>query len=106
MGCHVIIWEYRVPAASESAFLEHYGPDGSWARLFRRAEGWIDTRLLRDASVAGRYVTVDRWESAAAFAKFRALSGHEYEALDRQCEALTEAETPLGSFAEVEPGGA
>jgi heme-degrading monooxygenase HmoA len=55
--------------------------------------------------VAGRYVTIDRWESAAAFDAFRRRYAREFEALDRDCEALTTDERPLGSFTEIGPAG-
>lgn len=96
------VWEFHVPTGAESEFRRLYGPDGSWVRLFRRGPGHIETLLLRDATTPGRYVTVDRWESAAAYRAFRERFADEYEALDRVCEALTDGEASLGSFVEVD----
>lgn len=97
----VHIWEYQVPAAAEVAFLRNYGPVGSWVSLFRCGSGHVETLLLRDADVPGRYVTVDRWESAAAYRAFRERFAEEYAALDRVSEALTDGEARVGSFVEV-----
>jgi heme-degrading monooxygenase HmoA len=91
-------WEYQVRADAEAEFLRHYGPEGSWVRLFRRAAGHVETLLLRDADEPGRYVTVDRWEGAAAYAAFRERFATEYAALDEACAALTTSERSLGTF--------
>ncbi len=98
---HVHVWEYTVPAAQVPAFVATYGPDGAWAALFRRAEGYLETLLLQDPAQPGRYLTIDRWASAAAYDAFRARFGAEYEALDRACEALTEHEASLGTYGEL-----
>lgn len=97
----VHIWEFHVRAGAEEEFCRHYGPEGSWVHLFRRASGHIETVLLRDATVSRRYVTVDRWASAAAYAAFREQFGDEYATVDRACEVLIEREVNLGSLVEV-----
>jgi 8-oxo-dGTP pyrophosphatase MutT (NUDIX family)/heme-degrading monooxygenase HmoA len=94
---HVIVWEFRIRPAGVAAFESAYGPDGDWARLFRRASGYLGTELLR-APGEGRYVTVDRWTSRADFEAFRDAHRADYDALDRRCEDLTLDETPLGTF--------
>ena len=93
---HAYVWEFVVPAEARERFERDYGPQGPWARLFRRAEGYIETILLRDRGTPGRYLTVDRWESRDAYRRFRERFTQEYDEIDRQCEALTERETPLG----------
>lgn len=98
---YVYIWEYRVRPERHDEFLRHYGPGGTWARLFRRAPGYVGTDLLHDAADAARYVTVDRWENEAAFRAFRSRFAAEFDDLDRRCEALTAEETPLGRYASV-----
>jgi len=94
---HVILWEFRVRPGSEPAFEAAYGPEGDWAVLFRRAPGYLGTELLR-APEAGRYVTIDRWLSSAAFEAFREVHRADYDDLDRRCAGLTLEETPLGKF--------
>jgi 8-oxo-dGTP diphosphatase len=94
---YVILWEFRVRRGSEPAFEAAYGSEGDWAVLFRRAPGYLGTELLR-APETGRYVTIDRWVSSAAFDAFRDAHRADYEDLDRRCEDLTIAETPLGKF--------
>ncbi len=75
---------------------------GSWVRLFRQAPGYLETLLLRDSSDRGRFVTVDRWESEAAYREFRREFGQQYAELDRLCGTLTTRETLVGEF--TEPG--
>jgi len=94
----VIVWSFRVPAARRTEFERHYGPHGSWAALFQRGAGHLGTDLLRDREDGGRFVTIDRWETAEAWRAFRERFANEYEALDRRCEGLASEETRLGEF--------
>jgi 8-oxo-dGTP diphosphatase len=96
-AAYVILWEFRVRPGSETAFEAAYGAEGDWAVLFRRAPGYLGTELLR-APEAGRYVTIDRWVSSAAFDAFRDAHRADYEELDGRCLELTIEETPLGKF--------
>lgn len=34
---HIILCEFQVKESRREEFESHYGPDGSWARLFREA---------------------------------------------------------------------
>lgn len=98
---YTYIWEFQVSPENEATFVQRYGPNGSWAELFRRTPGYVETLLLKDQSMPGRYVTVDRWVSASAFASFRKQFGEAYAELDRICDELTISERALGSFREV-----
>ena len=85
--------------AKQAEFEAHYGPDGSWARLFRRANGYLGSELLRTARNPLRYLTIDRWASREAWQAFRREYAAEYERLDREFEGLTTREAPLGEYA-------
>jgi hypothetical protein len=93
-----IIWEFRVLAGREQEFERHYGPNGTWVQLFRRASDFIGTDLLADADVRGRYLTVDRWKDLKAYDLFRERFAAEYKRIDEQMEALTESEVRVGVF--------
>ena len=95
---YAIVWEFRARPGQETAFEQVYGPEGAWARLFARGAGFLGTELLGDADERGRYLTIDRWTSRAAFEAFRQRWDEEYRALDGQCAAMRLHETPLGSF--------
>ena len=97
---YVCVWEFRVAPAREEEFVAAYGPSGDWARLFRQASRYIETLLLRDQTVPGRFLTVDRWSSQHAHDMFFARFNRDYEALDGRCASLTELEVNLGSFRE------
>lgn len=97
---YICIWEYEVGAESRSQFELHYGGEGTWVQLFRRAEGFLDTRLLADRGNAGRYLTLDRWRSEAAYRQFRSTFAAEYAQLDAICDALTQSERLIGEYAE------
>lgn len=92
-----ILWEYRVTPAAAPGFEALYGPDGDWARLFRRHAGYLGTELLRDVD-GGRYLSIDRWRSAADYDDALAAAALDYAALDARGDALTLEERPLGRF--------
>ncbi|HYV19998.1 MAG TPA: NUDIX domain-containing protein [Verrucomicrobiae bacterium] len=95
-GAHVLVWEFAPAAGREAEFERAYGPDGDWARLFRRDPAYLGTELLRGP--AGRYLTLDRWRTRAAFEAFKKREAVDYAALDRRMEALTSHEASLGTF--------
>jgi heme-degrading monooxygenase HmoA len=97
----VYIWQFDVEEARRVEFERHYGPSGSWAALFRRARGYLGTQLLKDQSMPGRYLTVDRWQSAAAYRAFREEFAAAYAELDQQFEKLTREERAIGDYTEV-----
>jgi heme-degrading monooxygenase HmoA len=94
----VYLWAYRVSPGRLNAFLELYGPNGSWADLFRRAPGYLGTQLLQDRIQSDRFITVDRWVSEEAFVSFRRRFAEDFDHLDRLGETLTAEETALGEF--------
>ena len=94
---YVIVWEFEPKAGQEREFERTYAADGDWAALFRRSPEFRGTELLRPGA-GRRYLTIDRWTSAEAFAAFRNRWQADYEALDRACETLTEREALVGRF--------
>jgi len=100
---YVVVWEFEAEPHARREFERLYGPNGAWAALFRQGEGYVDAELLRDPETPGRYVTVDRWESQAAFEAFRARYAAEYETIDKAGEALTKRETLIGRFDAPKP---
>jgi len=97
-------WEISVKASRQAEFESHYGPAGSWARLFRQSPGYLGTELWHDRADVLRYVTIDRWASLDAWREFRTRFATDYERLDRECEGLTTSEAPLGEFAPMDAG--
>ena len=94
----VTLWEFEVKSGSEELFERTYAADGEWARLFRRDAGYRGTRLLRDVGGERVYVTMDSWESRAAYEEFREKFAAEYVELDRKSDALTAGEKHLGEY--------
>jgi len=94
----VTLWEFEVKPGSEELFERTYGPDGEWAKLFRQDARYRGTWLLRDVGAARVYVTMDRWESRAAYEEFRAQFATEYKELDRECEGLAVIEKQLDEY--------
>ena len=96
----VTLWEFEVKPGSEELFERTYGPEGEWARLFLRDGRYRVTRLLRAVGAERVYVTVDEWESRAAFEEFKKKFAAEYTELDRKCEGMTASEKCLGKYQE------
>ncbi len=98
-----LVFSYEVRDAAE--FERVYGPDGEWADFFRRGRGYVGTELLRDVENAGRYLVVDRWESAEAYNAF--ASEHRDEFMRRVDEARLhyDQELRFGTFENVWPAG-
>jgi heme-degrading monooxygenase HmoA len=84
-----IFWEYEVRPERVAAFEGLYGTDGEWMRIFRQADGYVESLLFRDTDRLTRYLTIDRWRSRAAFDAFVEAAGSAYAALDRRGDELT-----------------
>ena len=83
------------------AFEEVYGNSGSWASFFSTGAGYVGTELLRDVEQAGRYVVVDRWESAEAYNRFVEEHRDEYMRRVDETAYLYRQELRLGTFESV-----
>jgi heme-degrading monooxygenase HmoA len=94
----VVVWQFEIGEEKVAGFEAAYGPEGSWAQLFRSSPSYLGTELLRDAYIPGRYLTIDRWASEDDFRAFRKAHDQEYEALDRACDALTNREARIGAY--------
>ena len=97
---YVRVWRFRPLPNRVSAFEEAYGPEGDWARLFRTADGFLGTTLLKGDGEPAEYLTLDRWVSAQAYEAFRRVRNEEFTTLDRQCESLTALEEEVGRYEE------
>jgi heme-degrading monooxygenase HmoA len=93
-----IVWEFHARPERLAEFEVHYGPQGSWAQLFRKAMGYQQTLMLRDAKDRNRFLVVDIWDRSESFADFKQKFKAEYEALDKRCEELTIVESLIGNF--------
>jgi RimJ/RimL family protein N-acetyltransferase/heme-degrading monooxygenase HmoA len=92
------VWAFEARSGREAEFERLYGAEGAWAELFRRAPGYIETRLIPDASARRRYVSVDKWASEQHFRAFRSRFAREYEKLDKACASLATGERLVASF--------
>jgi quinol monooxygenase YgiN len=95
---YTYIWDYEVAEPHVGDFERTYGSDGDWVQLFRLARGYIRTELHRDCRRPDRFLTIDYWESRAAWETFRADFAEQFEELDARCGGLTVRETEIGRF--------
>ena len=95
---HVIIWEFTVREEHIQEFIRAYNSNGDWAQLFKRADGYLGTELLRSFPEPNIFLTIDRWESATCFNIFQKQFGAEYQRLDTQLEGYTVSEKKVGVF--------
>lgn len=91
----VRIWQYDIAPGRETEFERFYGPTGRWVQLFARSADHLGTELYRAVGRPGRYLTVDRFTSAAAWRQLLAAHGEDYDALDSRCAELTTSEVEL-----------
>jgi heme-degrading monooxygenase HmoA len=97
---YVIVWTYDVPASATDDFIAAYGPNGDWAQLFAKGAGFLETELHRDGQ---SFLTIDRWQSEAAFNAFQSAFGAHYQALDAKLAHLTTSQHRIGGFSEASP---
>ncbi len=100
-GEYVYMWSFQVKPGCEPLFERIYGADGAWVQLFRKANGYVKTELIKQKAVANRYVTIDYWQDEASHQHFRSQYAQEFSELDARCEDLTESEEHLGDFINV-----
>ena len=93
----IFSYQAREPAEFERIF----GPNGDWAQFFRRGRGYVGTELLRDVGASGRYVVVDRWETAEAYNTFVAEHRDEYMRRTDDTRFYHDQELHLGTFENV-----
>jgi heme-degrading monooxygenase HmoA len=94
----VVAWLYRAWPDRRAEFERVYGPDGTWAGLFRRGKGYLGTELYRGGDA---YLVLDRWRSEGEHARFEQAFADEYALLSTESEGLYREETRLGAFGRV-----
>jgi hypothetical protein len=95
---YIVVWEFQVKAECEAEFVTAYGPDGEWARLFRRSPEFRGVELLAAVGNAGRFFTLDHWGSAAAMDVFMSANATAYDVLDRRFGGFMVWERRIGGF--------
>ena len=109
---HEIVWDFQPARGREREFEAAYGSTGPWVALFRRDPSYIGTELVAPREAGGWYRTIDRWESAAAYERFRQTWDAEYVAgrgMNHGSPYLYERTVPLfvrASGGETEAGRA
>ena len=93
------MFSYEVHDAAE--FERVYGSAGEWAEFFRQGRGYIGTELLRDAEAPGRYLVIDRWESAERYNAFATEHRDEYMRRVDDTRFLYDQELRFGTFETV-----
>ena len=94
----VVLWEFEVKPEHAERFEKVYGPGGDWDSLFHTDAQHADTRLFRDTTRSGVYLTADFWLSRESYEGFLAARRSEYTALDAATEKLTQRERKIGAF--------
>ena len=91
-----LVFSYETHDAAE--FERAYGTRGEWAEFFRPGRGYIGTELLKDVEVPGRYLVIDRWESAEAYNAFVAEHREEYMGRVDETRFHYDSELRFGTF--------
>lgn len=96
-----LVFSYEV--RDVAGFERVYGPNGDWAQFFAGASGYIGTELLRDAETPGRYLVIDRWDSADAYNSFASAHREEYMRRVDDTRFYYDQELRFGTFENVWP---
>jgi heme-degrading monooxygenase HmoA len=94
-----LVFSYEVRNAAE--FERAYGPEGEWAEFFRQGRGFVGTELLRDVEAPGRFLVIDRWESADAYNAFVAAHREDYMGRVDATRYHYDSELRFGTFESV-----
>ncbi|MGH3009816.1 MAG: antibiotic biosynthesis monooxygenase family protein [Gaiellaceae bacterium] len=94
-----LVFSYEAHDAGE--FERVYAQDGDWAEFFRGARGYVGSELLRDVEVPGRYLVIDRWESADAYNTFVAANQEEYMRRVDETRFVYDSELRFGTFESI-----
>jgi len=97
----VIALVFSYDSRDADAFERTYGPDGDWATFFATGPGYIGTELLRDVEITGRYLVIDRWESAEHYKAFATEHRDEYMRRVDDTRFLYDQELRFGTFENV-----
>ena len=94
-----LVFSYEVRDAAQ--FEAAYGTDGEWAGFFAGAAGYIGTELLRDVEAPGRYLVIDRWETADTYNAFVAEHREEFMRRVDDARYAVDQELRFGTFENV-----
>ena len=97
-GPYLVVREFQVKREREAEFMAAYGPDGEWARLFRRSPEFLGLELVESVGSPRRFMTFDHWASANGFEAFCVANAIAYESLNQRLQGLTEWERRIGGF--------
>jgi uncharacterized membrane-anchored protein YitT (DUF2179 family) len=86
---YVVAWRFRVKPEHIIEFKREYGPDGAWARLFQRGDGYVKTDLIPTHADPSEFTTVDYWKTKDHHERFLAENQQEYDELDQRFSTLT-----------------
>ncbi len=95
-----LVFSYETHDAAE--FERAYGMDGDWAEFFGPGHGYIGTELIRDVETPGRYLVIDRWDSADAYNDFVAANREEYMRRVDETRFLYDSELRFGTFESIQ----
>lgn len=93
-----ILWRYQIYPDKKAAFEKLYGPTGQWVKLFKKADGYIKTELLKSTEELNAYLTIDAWQSQDQYEQFLNDYKKEFAVIDQAGEKLTVSETKIGWF--------
>jgi heme-degrading monooxygenase HmoA len=99
---YCILWQFTIRDSQKAGFVSAYSPAGAWAKLFARSPDFVATELIHDVQDPTRYLTVDRWKSAAAYETFARTFRLEYQTLDAQFQSLSSEQQLIGHFESVD----
>ena len=93
-----ILWKYIIRPEKKEIFNHEYGPDGSWARLFRHSKNFLGSFLQRSEDEAETYWILDTWTDASSYEDFLNQNSVEYKKLSESFQNLYLKEEKISSL--------
>ncbi len=99
---YFVVWKYKVKVSCVDLFEEFHGCYGKLRELFREAEGFSDSVLLKSSVTESEYITIDKWESRWRFLAFMENYRLDYTLINNQVIKLTDEKIKIGEFSNTE----
>lgn len=95
------VWKYKVKPGKVIEFEQLYNQEGEWAQWFRLSRDYISTELMKSPDAENEYLTIDRWQSKAAYDRHYTEGRSRYEEIDLKGDGFTTEEELIGYYESV-----
>ena len=95
---HLVVWKYKVNENNQTEFELEYGNLGSWSKLFKSSDNYINSSLYKSSDKNETYLLIDTWTDEQSYENFKNTNESFYECLSSRFENIYETEVKIGIF--------